>query len=260
MLLTLRIALTALLTVSPAVASQDMELQSMLRSTDPAVRVRALRELAASKSGNALPSLLNAAQDMDPFVRAGARAGLITLGTSAIDALANDLTNANAALQARAAHQLLNLLGTDPSGAMPISTATEAAIRTATSAWRCSDVCLEKWVRPVYPGPARITRVEGLVWVTFSVVANGSPENISASGHLLLEPAAVAAIKQWRFSVKNPPAKPERQTVLVEFRLVPTIDDSLDTAVEMTFPSHVVVVTSHLVGPYIDRGDVTPSK
>ena len=54
--------------------------------------------------------------------------------------------------------------------------------------------------QPVYPGPARAMRVQGSVVLRAIISKSGTIENLEAlSGHPLLIPAAIEAVKQWRY-------------------------------------------------------------
>ena len=54
--------------------------------------------------------------------------------------------------------------------------------------------------QPIYPGPARSMRVQGAVVLRAIISKAGTIENLEAlSGHPLLIPAAIEAVKQWRY-------------------------------------------------------------
>lgn len=56
-------------------------------------------------------------------------------------------------------------------------------------------------IRPMYPPPARRSRVQGTVNPSIVIDEDGSVQSIDfASGHPLLIPAAVDAVQQWRYS------------------------------------------------------------
>ena len=140
------------------VNAQEADWEALVRATRPEVRIHALQEMAAAKSTRALPLVLKALDDVDPFVRETARASLLRIGTVAIRALITDLNAPNPALRERAAHHLLNLVGSNHDSSIPIP--DRAAIVRATGPhWCVGQVCLESWVRPVYVGPARMTRL-----------------------------------------------------------------------------------------------------
>jgi len=55
-------------------------------------------------------------------------------------------------------------------------------------------------VEPVYPALARAARVQGDVILTAIISTNGEIENLQlVSGHPMLVPSALAAVKQWRY-------------------------------------------------------------
>jgi protein TonB len=59
---------------------------------------------------------------------------------------------------------------------------------------------LIKRVEPTYPPLARAARVQGDVILTAVISVNGEIENLQlVSGHPMLVPAAITAVKQWRY-------------------------------------------------------------
>lgn len=59
---------------------------------------------------------------------------------------------------------------------------------------------LIKQVQPLYPQTAKQTRIQGMVKFNAMIAKDGSIQNLQAiSGHPLLVPAAVDAVKQWRY-------------------------------------------------------------
>ncbi len=59
---------------------------------------------------------------------------------------------------------------------------------------------LIRQVRPVYPPLARQARIQGTVKLTAIIAKNGSIEKLEVlSGHPLLIPSALQAVKQWRY-------------------------------------------------------------
>ncbi len=55
-------------------------------------------------------------------------------------------------------------------------------------------------VEPTYPALARAARVQGDVVLTAVISVNGEIENLQlVSGHPMLVPAAISAVKQWRY-------------------------------------------------------------
>ncbi len=60
---------------------------------------------------------------------------------------------------------------------------------------------LIKQVRPVYPKEARKQRIQGVVRFKVLITTAGEVTNIEVvQGHVLLIPAALAAVKQWRYA------------------------------------------------------------
>ncbi|MEJ7615589.1 MAG: TonB family protein [Pyrinomonadaceae bacterium] len=91
-----------------------------------------------------------------------------------------------------------------------------------------------KKVEPIYPAAAKAAGAQGLVKV--QVVANEAGEVVSASaveGHSLLQPAAVEAVRQWRFrpltTVGN---HPMRVKSVVSFNFVLPAESNAVTVVE----------------------------
>ncbi len=57
-----------------------------------------------------------------------------------------------------------------------------------------------RYVDPVYPPLARQARIQGVVRLNVIVAKDGAPQNISVvSGHPLLVPAAMEAVRQWQW-------------------------------------------------------------
>ncbi len=55
-------------------------------------------------------------------------------------------------------------------------------------------------VQPEYPALARQVRIQGLVVLRAMISRDGAIENLQAlSGHPLLVPAALNAVRQWRY-------------------------------------------------------------
>ena len=55
-------------------------------------------------------------------------------------------------------------------------------------------------VQPEYPAPARQVRVQGAVVIAALISKEGTIENLHVlSGHPMLIPAALSAVKQWRY-------------------------------------------------------------
>lgn len=62
--------------------------------------------------------------------------------------------------------------------------------------------------RPLYPVEAKAGRVQGVVRLTAVIGKEGSVTDIpNVSGHPLLIPAAVEAVRNWRYRSPNPPGR-----------------------------------------------------
>ena len=73
-------------------------------------------------------------------------------------------------------------------------------------------------VQPVYPAEARRMRVEGNVVIDATVTAQGQVDDLKlVSGHPMLAPAAMDAIRRWRYTPYtlngNPIPKETRITI-----------------------------------------------
>ena len=77
-------------------------------------------------------------------------------------------------------------------------------------------------VEPTYPPLARQARIQGVVVLTAIIDKNGNIQNLRlVSGHPMLTPAAINAVKQWRykpFLLNGQPVEVET-TVTVTFEL-----------------------------------------
>ncbi|GEM_PF-5948859 len=76
--------------------------------------------------------------------------------------------------------------------------------------------------RPVYPERARRARWEGVVELELLIGSDGSVDSVrvlSSSGHALLDEAALAAVKRWRFTPLIGTSGPVRRTLPVSFVL-----------------------------------------
>ena len=77
-------------------------------------------------------------------------------------------------------------------------------------------------VIPAYPYPAKAARVEGQVLLSAIISKDGAIENLQViKGHPLLVPAAIDAVKQWRYRpyiLNNEPVEVETQ-IAVNFTL-----------------------------------------
>jgi protein TonB len=77
-------------------------------------------------------------------------------------------------------------------------------------------------VTPQYPDDARQARIQGSVVLRTEIDKNGDVEDVSlVSGHPLLAPAAIEAVKQWKYKpylLNGQPVGVETQ-VIVAFEL-----------------------------------------
>ena len=77
-------------------------------------------------------------------------------------------------------------------------------------------------VQPSYPPLARSARIQGTVVLQAIISKDGSIENLRLlSGHPMLAPAAIEAVKQWRYRpyvLNNEPVEVETQ-ITVNFSL-----------------------------------------
>jgi protein TonB len=59
---------------------------------------------------------------------------------------------------------------------------------------------LIRQVKPTYPALARSARIQGVVVLQAVISKDGSIENLHlVSGHPMLAPAAIDAVKQWKY-------------------------------------------------------------
>lgn len=81
-----------------------------------------------------------------------------------------------------------------------------------------------KKVPPQYPDDAHDQRIQGTVLLRTDIGADGNVENVALiSGHPLLAPAAIEAVKQWKYKpylLNGQPAAVETQ-VQIKFTLSP---------------------------------------
>jgi TonB family protein len=79
-------------------------------------------------------------------------------------------------------------------------------------------------VQPQYPDDARQARIQGMVVLKAEIDKSGNVESLAlVSGHPMLAPAALAAVKQWKYKpylLNGQPVAVETQ-VTVEFQLSP---------------------------------------
>jgi TonB family protein len=87
-------------------------------------------------------------------------------------------------------------------------------------------------VAPVYPALARQARIQGDVVIRLTIDEGGGPTDVRlVSGHPMLSPAALDAVKQWRFrpyEVDEKAVEADTQ-ITVRFRLGPTDEQRSET-------------------------------
>jgi TonB family protein len=142
--------------------------------------------------------------------------------------------NQNPANMGEAAAPLTEIASSEPVGGTPSAGLLTSAGRTSNppappsapapiSAPRTvSSPKLISSTRPAYPATAKQSSIQGTVTVSANVDENGKVSDARAlNGPLLLREAAVAAVKQWKYSPGLTDGKPtpSQVTVGVEFRL-----------------------------------------
>jgi protein TonB len=74
-------------------------------------------------------------------------------------------------------------------------------------------------VQPAYPPLARQARIQGNVVLTAEISKDGSIENLRlVSGHPMLAPAAIEAVKQWKYKpyfLNGEPVEVETQVTVI---------------------------------------------
>jgi TonB family protein len=79
---------------------------------------------------------------------------------------------------------------------------------------------LIKQVEPEYPSDAKAAEVEGLVIITYSVDSAGRPSNLTVTKSIpMLDAAAMAALRQWRYTPPLNGATPQLDRFNAEFVL-----------------------------------------
>jgi protein TonB len=77
-------------------------------------------------------------------------------------------------------------------------------------------------VQPIYPPLARSARIQGAVVLQAVISKQGTIENLSVvTGHPMLAPAALDAVRQWRYRpyiLNNEPVEVETQ-ITINFSL-----------------------------------------
>jgi protein TonB len=109
-------------------------------------------------------------------------------------------------------------IGTRPIMPVPAPAAVVAPVRVS----HMNEGNLIRKVQPVYPPLARSARIQGVVELQAVISKQGSIENLRVlTGHPMLVPAAVEAVRQWRYRpyiLNNEPVEVETQ-ITVNFSL-----------------------------------------
>jgi periplasmic protein TonB len=99
--------------------------------------------------------------------------------------------------------------------------AQDAPQRVPVSREVAEELCITR-VNPVYPPLARQARIQGVVVLKVFISKTGDVEDVQlVSGHPLLAPAAIEAIKQWKFKpfLSNDEPMDVETTAQVNFRI-----------------------------------------
>ncbi len=114
---------------------------------------------------------------------------------------------------------VLDALG---SSTRPILPAAPAPVERHVRLSHMSEGDLVRKVLPTYPPMARSARIQGTVVLQAMISKLGTIENLQLlSGHPLLAPAAIDAVRQWRYRpyiLNNEPVEVETQ-ITVNFSL-----------------------------------------
>ena len=114
-------------------------------------------------------------------------------------------------------HSILDRLAVS-SGSAPVMPARPVSPGRAIRSSTLLEGNLIRRVQPVYPPLARNVRVQGAVVLSAVISKGGAIENLQVlSGHPLLIPAAIEAVKQWRYRpyvLNNEPVEVETQITL----------------------------------------------
>jgi periplasmic protein TonB len=117
-------------------------------------------------------------------------------------------------------HGLPNLFGSNAQPVMPIAP-TRPIVHTVRLSHMSEGNLIRKIV-PEYPPLARSARIQGQVVLQALISKEGTIENLRLlSGHPMLAPAAIEAVKQWRYKpyvLNNEPVEVETQ-ITVNFSL-----------------------------------------
>ena len=107
-------------------------------------------------------------------------------------------------------------------GSTPVAVPRDAAAQCVRVAEGTSQGLLLSRVQPDYPPLARQARIQGTVVLRARIGKDGSIENLAlVNGHPMLVPAAIEAVKQWKYKpylLKGEPVEVETE-VQVNFAL-----------------------------------------
>ncbi len=97
-------------------------------------------------------------------------------------------------------------------------TSSDLPQRVRVSSGVSTGLLVEK-VQPQYPGAAKQARIQGQVVLQAEIDKNGDVEELTLiSGHPMLAPAAIEAVKQWKYKpylLNGQPEKVETQVVVI---------------------------------------------
>jgi len=130
-----------------------------------------------------------------------------------------DQPNPKCAMSGDASPNAAGVIGGAASSQPPPKVATPARVRISSGV---AVGLLIKKVPPQYPDDAKQARIQGQVVLQAEIDKNGDIENLTLiSGHPALAPAAVEAVKQWKYKpylLNGEPMKVETQ-IIVNFTL-----------------------------------------
>ena len=117
-------------------------------------------------------------------------------------------------------HGISNLFGDGKNSILP--TAPPPAVAHPLRLSHISEGNLIRKVQPTYPALARSARIQGTVVLQAIISKQGTIENLTVvTGHPMLAPAAIEAVRQWRYRpyiLNSEPVEVETQ-ITVNFSL-----------------------------------------
>jgi len=108
-----------------------------------------------------------------------------------------------------------------------------------------NDICLCRFVAPLYTPAARQSQIQGTVRLRVTLRDDGSPDDINAleEGHPLLRESAVDALKKWQFCRSAGLAREHELVITFKFELDGNATDSwFPTEVRFERPATVEIV------------------